>query len=182
MTIQVGQDTAKTRKTLDVNGTSIAYYSIPAATEAGLGDFSKLPAALKVVLENMLRFEDGKTVTLDDIKAFAFGAIKKRPTIGGTALCNTCRHGLGEQSDTALARDIHPDALWNVTSKVAGEPGVFIFPCNDLAGAGPLSLNRFEIDPLARKSRRNHHACDEQTKNSKASCDFGEKRHVGRIR
>ncbi len=71
MTIQVGQDTAKTRKTITSNGKSIAYYSIPAAQEAGLGDFSKLPAALKVVLENMLRFEDGKTVTVDDIKAFA---------------------------------------------------------------------------------------------------------------
>ncbi|MBV6637999.1 MAG: aconitate hydratase AcnA, partial [Mameliella sp.] len=45
--------------------------SIPAAEAAGLGDFSKLPAALKVVLENMLRFEDGKTVTQDDIKAFS---------------------------------------------------------------------------------------------------------------
>ncbi len=71
MTIIVGQDTAKTRKTLTVNGTSIAYYSIPAAQAAGLGDFSNLPAALKVVLENMLRFEDGKTVSVDDIKAFA---------------------------------------------------------------------------------------------------------------
>ncbi|MDF3413347.1 aconitate hydratase AcnA [Sulfitobacter sp. M57] len=71
MTIQVGQDTAKTRKTISAGDQSIAYYSIPAAQEAGLGDFSKLPAALKVVLENMLRFEDGKTVTVDDIKAFA---------------------------------------------------------------------------------------------------------------
>ena len=44
----------------------------PAATEAGLGDFSRLPAALKVVLENMLRFEDGGfTVSVDDIRAFA---------------------------------------------------------------------------------------------------------------
>ncbi|MEW9921439.1 aconitate hydratase AcnA [Marimonas sp. MJW-29] len=76
MTIQVGQDTAKTRKTLSAGGTSVAYYSIPAAQEAGLGDFSKLPAALKVVLENMLRFEDGKTVTVDDIKAFAEWAQK----------------------------------------------------------------------------------------------------------
>ncbi|MFD3189348.1 aconitate hydratase AcnA [Sedimentitalea sp. HM32M-2] len=71
MTITVGQDTAKTRKTLSVNGKTISYYSIPAATEAGLGDFANLPAALKVVLENMLRFEDGKTVSTDDIKAFA---------------------------------------------------------------------------------------------------------------
>ncbi|SDN35886.1 aconitate hydratase [Lutimaribacter pacificus] len=71
MPITVGQDTAKTRKTLSAGGQSVAYYSIPAAEAAGLGDFSKLPAALKVVLENMLRFEDGKTVTTDDIKAFA---------------------------------------------------------------------------------------------------------------
>ena len=71
MPITVGQDTAKTRRTLSAGGQSVAYYSIPAAQAAGLGDFSKLPAALKVVLENMLRFEDGKTVTVDDIKAFA---------------------------------------------------------------------------------------------------------------
>ncbi|WP_120502771.1 aconitate hydratase AcnA [Sulfitobacter mediterraneus] len=71
MTITVGQDTAKTRKSITAGSQKISYYSIPAAQAAGLGDFSKLPAALKVVLENMLRFEDGKTVTVDDIKAFA---------------------------------------------------------------------------------------------------------------
>ena len=76
MTIQVGHDSAKTRKTLSVGSQNVAYYSIPAAEAAGLGDFSKLPAALKVVLENMLRFEDGKTVTVDDIKAFAEWATK----------------------------------------------------------------------------------------------------------
>lgn len=72
MPITVGQDTAKTRRTLSVNGKSISYYSIPAATEAGLGDFSNLPASLKVVLENMLRFEDGGfSVSVEDIRAFA---------------------------------------------------------------------------------------------------------------
>jgi aconitate hydratase len=71
MTVFVGTDTAKTRRSLDVGGRSYAYYSIAAAEAAGLGDFSRLPAALKVVLENMLRFEDGKTVTQDDVRAFA---------------------------------------------------------------------------------------------------------------
>ncbi len=72
MTITVGKDTAKTRKTLKVGDQSVAYYSIPAAEAAGLGDFSKLPAALKVVLENLLRFEDGGfSVSVDDIKAFS---------------------------------------------------------------------------------------------------------------
>ena len=71
MPITVGHDTAKTRRTLQVGDKSYAYYSIPAAQAAGLGEFDRLPAALKVVLENMLRFEDGKTVSVDDIKAFS---------------------------------------------------------------------------------------------------------------
>jgi len=72
MAVTVGNDSNKTRKTLIVNENKISYYSITAATEAGLGDFSKLPAVLKVVLENMLRFEDsGFSVSTDDIKAFA---------------------------------------------------------------------------------------------------------------
>jgi len=37
----------------------VGYYSIPSATGAGLNDFSELPVAIKVVLENMLRFEGG---------------------------------------------------------------------------------------------------------------------------
>ncbi|MBV0890863.1 aconitate hydratase AcnA [Paracoccus sp. Z118] len=77
MPIVTGSDTAKTRRDLTVGGQTVSYYSIQAATDAGLGDFSRLPASLKVVLENMLRFEDGgKTVSIDDIKAFAEWAAK----------------------------------------------------------------------------------------------------------
>jgi aconitate hydratase len=71
MPIFVGNDTSGTRATLRVGSQSVAYYSIPKAEAAGLGDFARLPASLKVVLENMLRFEDGKTVTVDDIRAFS---------------------------------------------------------------------------------------------------------------
>ncbi|MFD2175090.1 aconitate hydratase AcnA [Rhodobacter lacus] len=71
MTVVTGKDTAKTRRQLTVGDASYAYYSIPAAEAAGLGNFSKLPAALKVVLENLLRFEDGGfSVSVEDIKAF----------------------------------------------------------------------------------------------------------------
>ncbi|WP_353142986.1 aconitate hydratase AcnA [Paracoccus sp. (in: a-proteobacteria)] len=77
MPIETGTDTAKTRRQLQVGSRSYAYYSIDAATQAGLGDFSKLPASLKVVLENLLRYEDGgRTVSTDDIKAFAEWAQK----------------------------------------------------------------------------------------------------------
>ena len=71
MTVSVGHDSAKTRTSLIAGGQTLSFYSIPAAEKAGLGQFARLPACLKVVLENMLRFEDGKTVTLDDIRAFS---------------------------------------------------------------------------------------------------------------
>ena len=77
MTIIVGKDTAKTRKILKSGDLSVAYYSIDEAERAGLGNFKNLPAVLKVVLENMLRFEDGKTVHIDDIKAFSEWGINK---------------------------------------------------------------------------------------------------------
>jgi len=66
--IAVGQDTLKTRKTLKVGNKSYAYYSLKAA-EKTLGDLSRLPYSLKVLLENLLRYEDGRSVTVDDIKA-----------------------------------------------------------------------------------------------------------------
>ena len=71
MPITVGNDSSKTRRELVVNGKSFFYYSLDAAEEAGMGNFAKLPASLKVVLENILRFEDGKTVFQDDIRAFS---------------------------------------------------------------------------------------------------------------
>ncbi|MBR9834347.1 MAG: aconitate hydratase AcnA [Alphaproteobacteria bacterium] len=63
-------DSFKSSKTLTVNGKDYTYYSLDAAAENGLGDVSRLPASLKVLLENMLRNEDGVTVTKDDIQAF----------------------------------------------------------------------------------------------------------------
>lgn len=66
-----GQDTLKTRRSLSVQGKTYDYFSIPAAEKNGLGDVSRLPFSLKILLENLLRFEDGETVTLNDIKAIA---------------------------------------------------------------------------------------------------------------
>ena len=65
----MGQDTLRTRRTLGVGGRSYDYFSLPAAAEAGLGDIARLPFSLKVLLENLLRFEDGRSVTVDDIRA-----------------------------------------------------------------------------------------------------------------
>ena len=65
-----GQDTLKTRRSLEVAGKTYDYFSLPAAAEE-LGDISRLPYSLKVLLENMLRHEDGRTVTTDDARAIA---------------------------------------------------------------------------------------------------------------
>jgi aconitate hydratase len=55
---EIGQDTLAARDTLEVGGRSYAYFSLAKAAET-LGDVSRLPFTLKVLLENMLRFEDG---------------------------------------------------------------------------------------------------------------------------
>jgi aconitate hydratase len=65
----MGQDTLKARRTLDVDGRKYTYYSLDAASKGGLGDIGRLPFSLKVLLENLLRWEDGRTVTVDDVKA-----------------------------------------------------------------------------------------------------------------
>ena len=64
-------DSFKARRTLSVGNKTYTYYSLEAAAQNGLGDIARLPASLKVLLENLLRFEDGKTVTQADIRAFA---------------------------------------------------------------------------------------------------------------
>ena len=68
---QVGKDTLGTRSTMNVGGKDYAYYSL-AKAEATIGDVSKLPFSMKVLLENLLRFEDGGfTVSTDDIQGLA---------------------------------------------------------------------------------------------------------------
>ncbi len=54
----IGKDSLGTRQMLDVNGKQYAYYSLAKAAEQ-LGDISRLPISMKVLLENLLRFEDG---------------------------------------------------------------------------------------------------------------------------
>jgi aconitate hydratase len=65
-----GRDSLKCRRTLTVGGKAYDYFSLEAAAQAaGLGDISRLPFSLKVLLENLVRLEDGRTVTVDDIRA-----------------------------------------------------------------------------------------------------------------
>ncbi len=67
----LSNDSFNCRKTLNVDGKSYVYYSLPDAEANGLTGISKLPYSMKVLLENLLRHEDGRSVTKADIAAMA---------------------------------------------------------------------------------------------------------------
>lgn len=72
------KDSFNSKKTLSVGDKNYDYYSLPTA-EAALGkDLKRLPYSLKILLENLLRHEDGQTVTKDDVNAVASWLDNKR--------------------------------------------------------------------------------------------------------
>jgi aconitate hydratase len=73
-------DTFKTRRTLKVGSRSYDYFSLKAAQAAGVGDVDNLPLSLKVLMENLLRNEDGFTVYNDDVKAMGQWTKDKKST------------------------------------------------------------------------------------------------------
>lgn len=77
----IGQDSLKTRRKLKVGSKTFEYFSLAElAKQKGYENISKLPFSLKVLLENLLRHEDGRTVTVDDVKAVADWLVKKKST------------------------------------------------------------------------------------------------------
>src|SRR5215210_1960899 len=64
-------DSFRSCRTLKVGTKTYAYYSLVAAEKNGLKGISRLPFSMKVLLENLLRHEDGKSVTKEDLQAFA---------------------------------------------------------------------------------------------------------------
>jgi aconitate hydratase len=70
-------DSFKCRKTLSVDGQTFVYYSLPDAEKNGLAGISKLPYSMKVLLENLLRNEDGRSVTKADIVAMSEWLVNK---------------------------------------------------------------------------------------------------------
>ena len=65
-----GQDSLKTRATLTVLGKTYTYFSIPEAART-IGDVERLPVSMKILLENVLRFEDGVSYNVRDAHAIA---------------------------------------------------------------------------------------------------------------
>ena len=66
---RIGQDTLNSKSSLTANGKTYHYFDLNAVADKGWGDLSKLPFSLKVLLENLLRYEDGESVTVNDVEA-----------------------------------------------------------------------------------------------------------------
>lgn len=73
-------DSFKALTTLTVEGKSYTYFSLKRAEKNGLAGISKLPYSMKVLLENLLRHEDGRTVTADDILAVKSWMTRRKST------------------------------------------------------------------------------------------------------
>ena len=76
--ISIGQDTLKTKTKLSIGNSDYFYFSLKKLEKSLNKDLSRLPFSLKVILENLLRFEDGETVFLKDIKSLSNWGNKKR--------------------------------------------------------------------------------------------------------
>nr|WP_137676742.1 aconitate hydratase AcnA [Parerythrobacter lutipelagi] len=114
---QVGQDTLGTRSTLTVDGKDYAYYSF-AKAEKTIGDISRLPFSLKVLLENMLRFEDGGfTVSTDDAQAIADW--QKNPATGKEIQYRPARVLLQDFTGVPCVVDLA--AMRDAISKLGGD-------------------------------------------------------------
>ena len=83
-------DSFKCAKTLKVGSKTYAYYSLPEAEKNGLKGISRLPFSMKVLLENLLRNEDGRTVTKEDIQGFAHGSRTRPPTAKSRSARRAC--------------------------------------------------------------------------------------------
>ncbi len=78
MTI-AGQDSLGVRRRLEVDGRGYDYFSLEAAA-AELGEVTRLPYSLKILMENLLRFEDGRSVGVEDVKAVVGWLDERRST------------------------------------------------------------------------------------------------------
>ncbi|MXP26654.1 aconitate hydratase AcnA [Altererythrobacter indicus] len=114
---QVGKNSLDTRSTMEVGGKSIAYYSLKKAAEK-IGDVSRLPFSMKVLLENLLRFEDdGFTVSREDIQALADW--QKNPKTGNEIQYRPARVLLQDFTGVPCVVDLA--AMRDAISKLGGD-------------------------------------------------------------
>ena len=112
-------DSFRCCKTLKVGSKTYAYYSLPTAEKNGLKGISRLPFSMKVLLENLLRNEDGRSVTKDDILSFAQWLEDRRPP---TARSRSVRRANPDQDFTGVPAVVDLAVMRDAMTKLGGEP------------------------------------------------------------
>jgi aconitate hydratase len=107
-----------TLSTLKVGGKEDHYYSLEKAESSGIGPISKLPFSLKVMLENLLRFEDGLTVTTEDIQSLA--NVAARPVLEKEIAFRPARVLM--QDFTGVPAIVDLATMRDVIQKMGGDP------------------------------------------------------------
>ena len=70
-TRSASQDTFGTRRSIDTRGGAVDLFDLRELEREGVADVSRLPYSIRILLENLLRYEDGEAVTADDIRSLA---------------------------------------------------------------------------------------------------------------
>ena len=112
-------DSFKCRKKLTVDDKTYHYYSLEEAEKNGLKGISKLPFSMKVLLENLLRFEDGRTVKKEDIEAVA-AWIDNRGTVEQEVAFRPARVLM--QDFTGVPAVVDLAAMRDAMTKLGGDP------------------------------------------------------------
>lgn len=134
-------DTFKTRSTLDVNGSHYDYFSLPALESAGFKDINRLPASLKILLENLLRHEDNTTVTRDDIHAVHEWLSKKT----SDREINYRPARVLMQDFTGVPAVVDLGAMRNAITKLGGDPNLI----NPLSPVDLVIDHSIQVDAFA---------------------------------
>ncbi len=112
-------DSFKCRKTLTVGRKTYHYFSLKSAEKNGLAGISQLPFSMKVLLENLLRFEDGRSVTKEDIQAVAEWLTNKGTTEREIAFRPT---RVLMQDFTGVPAVVDLAAMRDAMTKLGGDP------------------------------------------------------------
>ena len=112
-------DSFNCRRTLDVDGEAYDYFDLKEAEANGLAGIASLPFSLKVLLENLLRHEDGRTVTADDIRGVARVA---RRSARATARSPSARRACLMQDFTGVPAVVDLAAMRDAMAALGGDP------------------------------------------------------------
>ena len=108
------------RKTLSVQGAAYDYFSLPKAQEAGAGNLARLPKSLKILLENLLRWEDGRSARQDDIEALGHWA--EQPLAGREIAFRPARVLMQDFTGVPAVADLA--AMRNAVQAAGRDPGI----------------------------------------------------------